>query len=83
LLAFPSGVNPCGESEQLIVRFNFAKNSLSEAKQKTRGQKTRFLLRFAQPFFAKFKRTINWSLSPQGLMSYVSTLFFFEFILQL
>ena len=49
----------------------------------TRSFASRFKLRFAQPFLAKFKWTINWSLSPQGLMSYVSTLFFFEFILQL
>ena len=33
----------------------------------TRSFASRFLLRFAQPFLAKFKWTINWSLSPQGL----------------
>jgi len=33
----------------------------------TRCFASRFLLRFAQPFLAKFKLTTNWSLSPQGL----------------
>jgi len=32
----------------------------------TRSFASRFLLRFAQPFLATFKWTINWSLSPQG-----------------
>jgi len=33
----------------------------------TRSFASLFFLRFAQPFLAKFKWTINWSLSPQGL----------------
>ena len=37
----------------------------------TRSFASRFLLRFAQPFLAKFKWTINWSLSPQGLNFYL------------
>ncbi len=34
----------------------------------TRSVASRFLLRFAQPFLAKFKLTTNWSLSPQELI---------------
>ena len=33
----------------------------------TRSYASRFLLRFAHPFFAKFKLTTNWSHSPHGL----------------
>jgi len=33
----------------------------------TQSFASRFKLRFAQPFLAKFKKTTNWSLSPQGL----------------
>jgi len=64
-------LNPCGESDKLIVHFSFFLSWLSEAKIKrakrsfaskyikflflTRSFASRFLLRFAQPFLAKFK----------------------------
>jgi len=38
---FCNFVNPCGESDQLIVYLNFAKKWLSEAKQKARSEASR------------------------------------------
>ena len=68
---------------QFCCQHKFDKKWLSEAKQKTRSVASRqssrfevfltrsfasrFKLRFAQLFLAKFKFTTNWPLSPQGL----------------
>ena len=44
----------------------------------TRSFASRFLLRYAHPFFAKLKLPTNWSLYPQelkGINSYVRALF--------
>jgi len=78
-----SFINPFGESDQLIVHLNLVKNGwakrsfASKIQIKnilTRSFASRFLLRFAQPFLAKFRWANNWSLSPQGLTLIIKSL---------
>jgi len=54
-------------SEAKSVKLSFA-SKIKIRDILTRNFASHFLLRFAQPFLAKFKWTINWSLSPQGLI---------------
>ena len=52
------------------------KNKIREYHILTKSFVLSFLLRFAQPFFAKFKRTTIWSLQPHGLTFHLSDLQF-------
>ena len=53
-------------SEAKRVKRSFASKYL-EIRFLTRSFASRFQLRYAQPFLARFKWTTNWSLYPQGL----------------